>query len=118
MSELCPITLRTARDFVREHHRHNDPQWGHKFSIGLTVDGVLVGVVTVGRPIARAYWRAVAWLVDNMIDGKPSDLSDVLKHRETKISKKLDIAKKLRDYNQPTPTLQKAKKKTHSHDDR
>jgi hypothetical protein len=55
MSELCPITLRTAQGFVREHHRHNDPQCGHKFSIGLTVDGVLVGVVTVGRPIARAY---------------------------------------------------------------
>ena len=54
MSELCPITLKTAREFVQEHHRHNDPQKGHKFSIGLTVDEELVGVVTVGRPIARA----------------------------------------------------------------
>jgi len=52
--KLCPVTLKTAREFVREHHRHNAPPQGHKFSIGLTVDGKLVGVVIVGRPIARA----------------------------------------------------------------
>ena len=63
-------------------------------------------------------WRAVTWLVDNMIDGKPSDLSDVLKVREAKINKKLDIAKKLYNYNQPTAMPQKTKKKMHSHDDR
>jgi hypothetical protein len=51
---LCPISLRIARDFVREHHRHNSPPQGHKFSVGLTADGELVGVAIVGRPIARA----------------------------------------------------------------
>ena len=55
MSELCPITLKTAQDFVREHHRHNDPGQGHKFSIWLTADGALIGVVVCGRPIARAF---------------------------------------------------------------
>jgi hypothetical protein len=55
MSELCPITLKTARDFVREHHRHNAPPQGCKFSIGLTADGALIGVVVCGRPIARAH---------------------------------------------------------------
>ena len=54
MSELCPITLRAARAFIQEHHRHNEPPHGHKFSIGLTENGRLVGVVTVGQPIARA----------------------------------------------------------------
>ncbi len=53
MSELCPITLRTAQEFVRNHHRHNDPPAGHKFSIGLTEQGELIGVVIVGQPIAR-----------------------------------------------------------------
>jgi len=51
---LCPVTLRTAQAFVREHHRHNSPPQGHKFSIGLMDNGTLVGVVIVGRPIARA----------------------------------------------------------------
>ena len=55
MSELCPITLRAAQAFVREHHRHNEPQHGHKFSIGLTDNGQLIGIVTVGQPIARAH---------------------------------------------------------------
>ena len=53
MIELCPITLRAAQDFVREHHRHNEPASGHKFSIGLKDGGTLIGVVTVGQPIAR-----------------------------------------------------------------
>jgi hypothetical protein len=53
MSDLCPITLKAARAFVLEHHRHNDPPHGHKFSIGLTKNGRLIGVVVVGQPIAR-----------------------------------------------------------------
>lgn len=63
-------------------------------------------------------WRFVAWLVDGMTEHKPSDLAEVLKVRETKINKKLDIAKKLRGYNQSTTAPQKTKKKSHSHDDR
>jgi hypothetical protein len=55
MTELVPITLKTAREFVREHHRHNAPPQGHKFSIGLKADGELIGVVVCGRPIARAH---------------------------------------------------------------
>ena len=54
MSMICPITLRAAQAFVREHHRHNDPPHGHKFSIGLADNDRLIGVVTVGQPIARA----------------------------------------------------------------
>ncbi len=53
MSELCPITLRASQSFIKEHHRHNEPMTGHKFSIGLTDGGRLIGVVVVGQPIAR-----------------------------------------------------------------
>lgn len=52
--ELRPITLRAAQGFVTQHHRHNGAPQGHKFSIGLWTDDKLVGVVIVGRPIARA----------------------------------------------------------------
>ena len=52
--EVCPITLKAAQAFVLAHHRHNDPPHGHKFSIGLTDGGQLVGVVVTGQPIARA----------------------------------------------------------------
>lgn len=48
-----PITLRDARAYVAEHHRHSVPPRGHKFSIGADVGGELVGVAIVGRPVAR-----------------------------------------------------------------
>lgn len=51
--EIVPVTFRQACAFVAELHRHNKPPRGHKFSIGLHADGVLVGVVMVGRPVAR-----------------------------------------------------------------
>ncbi|GHV08317.1 hypothetical protein FACS1894217_10550 [Clostridia bacterium] len=55
MYELCPVTLKEAREFVGENHRHNAPPQGHKFSIGLKSGETLVGVVICGRPIARAH---------------------------------------------------------------
>lgn len=51
--ELTPVTLRQAREFVAQHHRHNDPPQGHKFSVGLLNGDELIGVVIVGRPVAR-----------------------------------------------------------------
>jgi hypothetical protein len=48
-----PLTLADANAFVTEHHRHNKAVQGHKFSIGATVDGQLVGVAITGRPVAR-----------------------------------------------------------------
>lgn len=50
---IVPVDLARARRFIAEHHRHNIPPQGHKFSAGLMSDGELVGVVVVGRPIAR-----------------------------------------------------------------
>lgn len=51
--ELVNLTLADANAFVVQHHRHNKKVQGHKFSIGATIDGALVGVAIVGRPVAR-----------------------------------------------------------------
>lgn len=51
--DLVPITLREAKDFVTQFHRHNVAPQGHKFSIGLSYAGELVGVCIVGRPVSR-----------------------------------------------------------------
>lgn len=53
--ELIPVTFRQASAFVTEHHRHHDAPRGHKFSIGVLKGEELVGVIMVGRPVARAY---------------------------------------------------------------
>ena len=52
---IVPITLKQAKQFILEHHRHNKPPTGWKFGIGLEGDEGLIGVVTAGRPIARAF---------------------------------------------------------------
>lgn len=51
---ISPITLKAAQEFIAQHHRHNKPPVGHKFSIGLRNNaGELIGVATAGRPVAR-----------------------------------------------------------------
>lgn len=52
---IVPLSLAQANAFVTEHHRHHKKVPGHKFSIGVAVDGKLVGVAIVGRPVARSY---------------------------------------------------------------
>ena len=53
MLTLTPVSLAEANAFVAQHHRHHKPVTGHKFSIGCTADGRLVGVAIVGRPVSR-----------------------------------------------------------------
>lgn len=48
-----PITLKEAAEFVGAFHRHHKAPVGHRFSIGAERDGKLIGVVVVGRPVAR-----------------------------------------------------------------
>ena len=50
---LTPISLREANAFVERNHRHHKGVTGHKFSIGCTRDGELVGVAIMGRPVSR-----------------------------------------------------------------
>lgn len=47
------VSLAEANDFVAAVHRHHKPVVGHLFSLGASLDGALVGVVIVGRPVSR-----------------------------------------------------------------
>jgi len=51
--ELQPISYREAREFINRYHRHHLPPQGWKFGIGVNDGKKLVGVITVGRPVAR-----------------------------------------------------------------
>lgn len=51
--ELVPLTQAEAKAFVAEHHRHHYPPLGSVFQVGCAQNGAVVGVVTVGRPVAR-----------------------------------------------------------------
>jgi hypothetical protein len=51
--ELQPITFKEACRYIEEHHRHHKPPHGYKFGIALNDGEKVVGVICVGRPIAR-----------------------------------------------------------------
>jgi hypothetical protein len=51
--DVRPIELRDLNAFVAEHHRHHKPVQGHRFSISVVLDGRIVGVASIGRPVAR-----------------------------------------------------------------
>lgn len=51
--EAVATTLAEANAFVGILHRHHKPATGHRWSLGCTLDGKLVGVCIVGRPVAR-----------------------------------------------------------------
>ena len=51
--EVVPMTLTEAKAYVAEHHRHHKPPQGGLFAIGASNGEEIVGVVVVGRPVAR-----------------------------------------------------------------
>lgn len=50
---IRPIILRDANAYVAQHHRHNMPTNGHKWSLSCYDDDRLCGVAIAGQPIAR-----------------------------------------------------------------
>ena len=50
---LCPVNFNEAAYFTNIYHRHHKAPQGYKFAIGCVKEGQLVGVVMVGRPVAR-----------------------------------------------------------------
>ena len=50
---LQPISLREARAFVDQWHRHHAAPQGGKFAVAVNDGSAVVGVAIVGRPVAR-----------------------------------------------------------------
>src|ERR1051326_91546 len=50
---LVPISLRDAREFVRQIHRHHRAPQGGKFAIAVSDGQKVLGVSIVGRPVSR-----------------------------------------------------------------
>ena len=51
--ELQPITYKEAVQFIKKYHSHHLPPQGWKFGIAINDGEKVVGVITVGRPVAR-----------------------------------------------------------------
>lgn len=53
MLTLTPLTLEQANELIGRLHRHHKSVVGHRFSVGAWQGEKLVGVATVGRPVAQ-----------------------------------------------------------------
>lgn len=51
--EVVPMTITSAKEYVRVTHRHHKAPQGALFAIGLSDGDGIVGCVMVGRPVAR-----------------------------------------------------------------
>lgn len=50
---IVPLTLKQANIMVSQYHRHHAPAVGCRWSIGVELNGKLVGAAICGRPNAR-----------------------------------------------------------------
>ncbi|HVQ94227.1 MAG TPA: XF1762 family protein [Mycobacteriales bacterium] len=70
---VVPVTFRQACAFIDAHHRHHRPPQGMRFALGVTDGTRLVGVATVGRPVARHLDNATtAEVTRACTDGTPN----------------------------------------------
>jgi len=53
--QIQPITFDECSIFIKRYHRHHIPPQGWKFGIAVNDGEKVVGVITVGRPVARAF---------------------------------------------------------------
>lgn len=51
--EVVPVAQAVAKRFVRDHHRHCPPPAGWRYGAAVTNGSQMIGVVMVGRPVAR-----------------------------------------------------------------
>ena len=52
---VATISFRNARAFIAKHHRHCGPPQAWRFGASVWNGHVMMGVVTVGNPVARAF---------------------------------------------------------------
>lgn len=61
MLKIVPLTVKAARRFVKQIHRHLPDVQGGLFAAGVSLDGVLVGAAIAGNP-ARV-WQGTGRIV-------------------------------------------------------
>lgn len=79
--KVVPVTKTKARQFVQEHHRHNEAptEMQVSFAVGLEEAGELVAVATAGQPVARGLCDGVTLEVNRAcVDGYHQNANSML----------------------------------------
>ena len=91
--EAVPLELKQANAFVGELHRHHQPVHRDKFRVGCSVDGVLCGVVQVGRPVSRNLDNGKTLEVVRLCSDGTENVCSFLYAKAARIAKELGYEK-------------------------
>ena len=93
MLEAAPLELKQANEFVASFHRHHDPVHRDKYRIGAMLDGKLVGVVQVARPVARMLDDGKTVEVVRLCTDGTKDVCSFLYSKAARIAKEMGYSK-------------------------
>lgn len=88
-----PLELKDANAFVERLHRHHTPVVRDKYRVGCTVGDKLVGVIQVGRPVARALCDGKTLEVVRCCADGTKDVCSFLYSRAARIAKEMGYSK-------------------------
>lgn len=90
--ESLHVELADANAYVTKHHRHHKKVTGHRFSLGAVLDGELVGVAIVGRPVARSIDQRYVLEVNRCCTDGTGNAASFLYGRAAQVGKLLGYA--------------------------
>lgn len=91
--KVVPLTLKQINAFIEQHHRHHKKVQGHRFSLGVKKDGVLVGGCSVGRPVARKTDSDKVLEVTRLVTDGTKNACSILYARAAQIAKLMGFEK-------------------------
>ena len=88
-----PLTLTEANQFIEKHHRHHHKVPRDKFRVGCEVGGKVVGVATVGQPLARLLCDGYTLEVTRLCTDGTKGVCSFLYSRCARIAKEMGYKK-------------------------
>lgn len=88
-----PLSLKDAQAYINEKHRHHVAAKVDKYRVGAEIDGKLVGVVQVGRPVSRVLDDGETLEVLRLCSDGTRDVCSFLYSRAARIAKELGYKK-------------------------
>lgn len=88
-----PLTIKQANELIEDLHRHHKKVQGHRFSIGAFLDGVAIGAVVVGRPVAREVHQYDVAEVTRLVTNGHKNACSFLYSRAARAAKEMGFVK-------------------------
>lgn len=95
--QVVPLTLKQVNTYIEQNHRHHKRVQGHRFSFGAIVNNGIVGVIVVGRPVARGCDAYLTAEITRLCTDGTKNLCSFLYAKAARICKELGF-KKIQTY--------------------